>query len=315
MNSLQVYAVVDEMFLAGEIRETSQTKVLKQLLMLTSLEWPTTRHFAWSHWCNSEGLFKECGWTFLSVKWLLLNLHIWVTHFGCEKFLRQIVRRRYYCDAPSVKVADFKSDCFHFEFGRFCLWEAAFLRWFIGLFSGFFLEYMDCSKETWCFQPLKWTWSAMESTLMRWKKSDCLGFSVNTIIADIMILYSATLPFVRHSFADHIPILLCLVHHIESYRCWNFYSHFSVCRQWDCCWSFAVSKFKEIETEVVSLWGCMDTFDIQLSFDLIAMFLIVSHSVVKLWCSNWVINKFCVLTYICPLYETSFNWFMSLERN
>lgn len=155
MNSLQVYAVVDEMFLAGEIRETSQTKVLKQLLMLTSLEWPTTRHFAWSHWCNSEGLFKECGWTFLSVKWLLLNLHIWVTHFGCEKFLRQIVRRRYYCDAPSVKVADFKSDCFHFEFGRFCLWEAAFLRWFIGLFSGFFLEYMDCSKETWCFQPLK----------------------------------------------------------------------------------------------------------------------------------------------------------------
>lgn len=34
----QVYSVVDEMFLAGEIRETSQTKVLKQLLMLTSLE-------------------------------------------------------------------------------------------------------------------------------------------------------------------------------------------------------------------------------------------------------------------------------------
>ena len=36
--SLQVYSVVDEMFLAGEIRETSQTKVLKQLLMLGSLE-------------------------------------------------------------------------------------------------------------------------------------------------------------------------------------------------------------------------------------------------------------------------------------
>lgn len=35
---LQVYTVVDEMFLAGEIRETSQTKVLKQLLMLNSLE-------------------------------------------------------------------------------------------------------------------------------------------------------------------------------------------------------------------------------------------------------------------------------------
>lgn len=34
----QVYTVVDEMFLAGEIRETSQTKVLKQLLMLQSLE-------------------------------------------------------------------------------------------------------------------------------------------------------------------------------------------------------------------------------------------------------------------------------------
>lgn len=34
----KVYTVVDEMFLAGEIRETSQTKVLKQLLMLQSLE-------------------------------------------------------------------------------------------------------------------------------------------------------------------------------------------------------------------------------------------------------------------------------------
>ncbi|CAB3401151.1 unnamed protein product [Caenorhabditis bovis] len=37
-NFYKVYTVVDEMFLAGEIRETSQTKVLKQLLMLTSLE-------------------------------------------------------------------------------------------------------------------------------------------------------------------------------------------------------------------------------------------------------------------------------------
>ena len=36
--SVQVYSIVDEMFLAGEIRETSQTKVLKQLLMLNSLE-------------------------------------------------------------------------------------------------------------------------------------------------------------------------------------------------------------------------------------------------------------------------------------
>jgi AP-2 complex subunit sigma-1 len=35
---LQVYSVVDEMFLAGEIRETSQIKVLKQLTTLTSLE-------------------------------------------------------------------------------------------------------------------------------------------------------------------------------------------------------------------------------------------------------------------------------------
>ncbi|PNF31333.1 hypothetical protein B7P43_G10909 [Cryptotermes secundus] len=37
-NFVEVYTVVDEMFLAGEIRETSQTKVLKQLLMLNSLE-------------------------------------------------------------------------------------------------------------------------------------------------------------------------------------------------------------------------------------------------------------------------------------
>ncbi|OON15940.1 clathrin adaptor complex small chain, partial [Opisthorchis viverrini] len=32
-NFYKVYSVVDEMFLAGEIRETSQTKVLKQILM------------------------------------------------------------------------------------------------------------------------------------------------------------------------------------------------------------------------------------------------------------------------------------------
>lgn len=38
-NFYKVYSVVDEMFTAGEIRETSQTKVLKQLLMLSSLEW------------------------------------------------------------------------------------------------------------------------------------------------------------------------------------------------------------------------------------------------------------------------------------
>ena len=36
---IQVYSVVDEMFLAGEIRETSQSKVLKQLQMLQQLEW------------------------------------------------------------------------------------------------------------------------------------------------------------------------------------------------------------------------------------------------------------------------------------
>ena len=35
---LQVYAVVDEMFLAGEIRETSQSKVLTQLNYLNSLD-------------------------------------------------------------------------------------------------------------------------------------------------------------------------------------------------------------------------------------------------------------------------------------
>ena len=34
----QVYQVVDEMFLAGEVRETSQTKVMKQMSMLASLE-------------------------------------------------------------------------------------------------------------------------------------------------------------------------------------------------------------------------------------------------------------------------------------
>ncbi|CRK99349.1 CLUMA_CG012598, isoform A [Clunio marinus] len=37
-NFYKVYTVVDEMFLAGEIRETSQTKVLKQLLTLNSLD-------------------------------------------------------------------------------------------------------------------------------------------------------------------------------------------------------------------------------------------------------------------------------------
>ena len=38
-NFYKVYAVVDEMFLAGEIRETSQQKVIKQLTMLQNLEW------------------------------------------------------------------------------------------------------------------------------------------------------------------------------------------------------------------------------------------------------------------------------------
>lgn len=38
-NFYKVYSVVDEMFLAGEIRETSQSKVLKQLQMLQQLEW------------------------------------------------------------------------------------------------------------------------------------------------------------------------------------------------------------------------------------------------------------------------------------
>ena len=37
-NFYKVYTVVDEMFLAGEMRETSQTKVLKQLTMYNSLE-------------------------------------------------------------------------------------------------------------------------------------------------------------------------------------------------------------------------------------------------------------------------------------
>jgi len=34
----KVYSVVDEAFLAGEIRETSQQKILKQLATLNSLE-------------------------------------------------------------------------------------------------------------------------------------------------------------------------------------------------------------------------------------------------------------------------------------
>ena len=37
-NFYKGYGVVDEMFLAGEIRETSQTKVLKQIHFLSSLE-------------------------------------------------------------------------------------------------------------------------------------------------------------------------------------------------------------------------------------------------------------------------------------
>ena len=37
-NFYKVYAVVDEMFLAGEIRETSQSKVLTQLRYLNTLE-------------------------------------------------------------------------------------------------------------------------------------------------------------------------------------------------------------------------------------------------------------------------------------
>ncbi|BFZ11638.1 hypothetical protein BsWGS_14677 [Bradybaena similaris] len=37
-NFYKVYAVVDEMFLAGEIRETSQANVLRQLTKLSSFE-------------------------------------------------------------------------------------------------------------------------------------------------------------------------------------------------------------------------------------------------------------------------------------
>lgn len=37
-NFYKVYAVVDEMFLAGEIRETSQVKVLQRLDALNKLE-------------------------------------------------------------------------------------------------------------------------------------------------------------------------------------------------------------------------------------------------------------------------------------
>lgn len=38
VSPFQVYAVVDEMFLAGEIRETSQQKVLNQLQYLNTLD-------------------------------------------------------------------------------------------------------------------------------------------------------------------------------------------------------------------------------------------------------------------------------------
>jgi len=34
----KVYTVVDEMFLAGEVRETSQTRVLKHLVTVSELE-------------------------------------------------------------------------------------------------------------------------------------------------------------------------------------------------------------------------------------------------------------------------------------
>ena len=37
-NFYKVYSVVDEMFLAGEIRETSQSKVLQQLQYLNTLD-------------------------------------------------------------------------------------------------------------------------------------------------------------------------------------------------------------------------------------------------------------------------------------
>merc|ERR1711917_192733 len=37
-NFYKVYSVVDETFLAGEIRETSQNKIIRQLQMLSTLE-------------------------------------------------------------------------------------------------------------------------------------------------------------------------------------------------------------------------------------------------------------------------------------
>ncbi|KAI5256923.1 Ap-2 Complex Subunit Sigma [Manis pentadactyla] len=54
-NFYKVYTVVDEMFLAGEIRETSQTKVLKQLLMLQSLE-----NWAGGGCCGSRDQVLRC---------------------------------------------------------------------------------------------------------------------------------------------------------------------------------------------------------------------------------------------------------------
>ena len=72
----QVYSVVDEMFLAGEIRETSQTKVLKQLLMLTSLEWPCFLRISyWKAVFNKSNKFFECN-LLISVYWGELELNV-----------------------------------------------------------------------------------------------------------------------------------------------------------------------------------------------------------------------------------------------
>lgn len=68
-NFYKVYSVVDEMFLAGEIRETSQTKVLKQLLMYNSLEWMVcfleTCMFSSKYYCIY--LFTDCGNRLLNI--------------------------------------------------------------------------------------------------------------------------------------------------------------------------------------------------------------------------------------------------------
>ena len=76
---IQVYTVVDEMFLAGEIRETSQTKVLKQLMMLTSLEWHSRRSIffidCYCQWTLNQPFFEKRQEYLMIIYFLLEIVH------------------------------------------------------------------------------------------------------------------------------------------------------------------------------------------------------------------------------------------------